>query len=50
MSNDSDVKSPEQMEIEKLWSLQEKLKKAKDKQELMKQTVDVCVHRLHAFL
>ncbi|CAG2113748.1 unnamed protein product, partial [Medioppia subpectinata] len=43
-ANESSDKTPEQMEIEKLWSLQEKLKKAKDRQEIMKQTVDAVLN------
>ena len=42
--NDSNTRSEEQTEIEKLWSLQEKLKKAKDRQEIIKQTFDVSLH------
>ena len=40
-TNESNVRTGEQTEIEKLWSLQEKLKKAKDRQEIIKQTFDV---------
>ncbi len=43
-SNDNNVKSPEQLEIEQLWSRQEALKKAKERQEIIKQKVEVCIH------
>jgi protein SMG6 len=39
-SNDNNVKSPEQLEIEQLWSRQEALKKAKERQEIIKQKVE----------